>query len=151
MENKLNKTKRELKTVARDYQDKETALDSLKKTNRELEDAVVSMKEEFDKKCKQWSKFESDVYEEHKRNNAQLKEVHVEKEELGRHLWHVMEELKSCERRVVEMQQSTQTLEQEKQAAKRCCLLRRPRHLLAHPPPHSRSGMTSVEATTPPL
>eukprot|EP00943_MAST-04B_sp_MAST-4B-sp1_P009242 g9242.t1 len=102
----LQKKKKELSNLAKDNQEKAQEIKSLGNTNAELEDAVLSMKKDFDKKCKQWSKFESDVQEEHSRTQDQLKELQIEKEELGRHLWHVMEELKACERRVVEMQQN---------------------------------------------
>jgi len=103
-EKALQKKKKEVSNLAKDNQEKTHEIKSLTNTNAELEDAVLSMKKDFDKKCKQWSKFESDVQEDHARTQNQLKELQIEKEELGRHLWHVMEELKACERRVVEMQ-----------------------------------------------
>ena len=111
---KTFKKKKEIDNLAKDFQSKVHEMKSLSNTNSELEDAVLSMKKDFDKKCKQWQKFESDVQQEHSRSQNQLKELQIEKEELGRHLWHVMEELKACERRVVTMQETEGQMQETK-------------------------------------
>ena len=113
-EKNLLKKKKEIDALAKDLQSKVHEMKSLSNTNAELEDAVLSMKKDFDKKCKQWQKFESDVQQEHSRSQNQLKELQIEKEELGRHLWHVMEELKACERRVVTMQENEGQMQETK-------------------------------------
>ena len=51
------KKKKEVADLAKDLQSKVNEMKSLSNTNSELEDAVLSMKKDFDKKCKQWQKF----------------------------------------------------------------------------------------------